>query len=173
MVVEPVVLMILALSPHLLLCVLIWLQRPLGRWKTGKCIPHLNCYQCLPRLIYGFLWKRPSNASCPPRACTHGVQLWRNAIKIDLDCENVEARNVSINGYGLTLRQIRWWAVQHDVRFRSDTHYWYDHQSGFLGKLGGPVKWVVDPLIPVHGSLHPRSSLGETNIFVNKREIPA
>ena len=85
--------------------------------------------------------------------------------------ENINVTNVSINGYILSLEQVRWFAVQFGVRFRSDTHYWYDVQGGFLGKLGGPVKWIVDPEIPVWGYLHPRSSLGMTQIYINEREI--
>jgi len=87
--------------------------------------------------------------------------------------ENVEVKNVSINGYLLELRQIRWFAVQVEVRFRSNNHYWYDAEAGFIGKLGGPIKWRdVPPLLPLPGKMDPICSLGETKIYINGRELP-
>lgn len=74
-------------------------------------------------------------------------------------------------GYYLTTKQVRWFAVQFGARLRSDTHYWYNPQSGFMGKLGGPIKFIVDAQVNCPGKLHVRSSLGETTILINGREI--
>ena len=42
-----------------------------------------------------------------------------------------------------------------------------------MGKLGSPVKFIVDPQISYPGKLHARSSLGETTVLINGREITA
>ncbi|KAL3912851.1 MAG: hypothetical protein SGARI_000946, partial [Bacillariaceae sp.] len=85
--------------------------------------------------------------------------------------ENTCARNVTINGYYLTVAQARWWAIQYDIRLRSDTHYWYDPLSGFMGKLGGPIKFIASAEIDAPGEFFVRSSLGETTCTINDREI--
>lgn len=58
------------------------------------------------------------------------------------------------------------------MRLRNVNHYWYDKESGFFGKMGGLLQKQIDPRLKILGELDPRSSAGDTGIFVNGREIP-
>jgi hypothetical protein len=48
--------------------------------------------------------------------------------------------------------------------------YWYDPMSGLWGSEGGPPYGIIQPGFNF-GSLSPRASAGDTEIFLNGREI--
>lgn len=83
----------------------------------------------------------------------------------------VEAKGATINGYPLNDAQVVFLAETFEIRIRDDTHYWYDKESGFFGKMGGITKHHIDPRLKIVGDLDPRSSAGDTGVFVNGREI--
>lgn len=52
-----------------------------------------------------------------------------------------------------------------------DGRYWYDKKTGMWGVEGGPMAGLMAPNLDIGGPLHPDASNGNTNIFVNGREI--
>ncbi len=52
-----------------------------------------------------------------------------------------------------------------------DGAYWYDRVSGAWGIEGGPVAGFVVAGINVGGDLRPDASHGNTNVFINGREL--
>lgn len=84
---------------------------------------------------------------------------------------NVRAVGSTVNGYPLNQNQVVWFAENFHLRLRPSTHYWYDSESGFFGKMGGINKAHLDPNIPILGTLDPKSSAGNTTIHVNGREL--
>ena len=83
----------------------------------------------------------------------------------------VAASGATINGYPINGSQVMFLAETFGIRLRDNTHYWYDKESGFFGKMGGILQRHIDPRLKIVGNLDPRSSGGDTNIFVNGREI--
>lgn len=93
------------------------------------------------------------------------------AIDIQTPTAEVTATGVTINGYPVNASQVLFLAETFDIRLRSDHNYWYDKESGFFGKMGGILQKHIDPRLKILGDLDPRSSAGDTGIFINGREI--
>lgn len=77
----------------------------------------------------------------------------------------------TINGHLVNEAQVVFMVKYFGVRIRAHTHYWYDRDAGFFGKIGGICKSLLDPRLSVLGDLDPNSSAGDTWIFVNGRQI--
>ena len=90
---------------------------------------------------------------------------------LSTSAEKVQASGASINGYLLNSNQVSFLASTYNVRLRENTHYWYDHKSGFFGKIGGINQKCLDSNLEVKGVLDPRSSSGNMGIYINGREI--
>ena len=75
-----------------------------------------------------------------------------------------------VNGQALTARQIRELRAQYKVEPRPG-EYWYDARSGLYGMVGMPA---VGFMSPGHdfGELAASASAGQTNVFVNGRNLP-
>ncbi len=50
-------------------------------------------------------------------------------------------------------------------------NYWYDPTSGLWGRVGGPGDGQLLPNMGIGGKLDPGASGGDTDVFVNGREI--
>lgn len=97
---------------------------------------------------------------------------WKKfSIDIQTPTAEVTATGATINGYPVNPSQVLFLAETFDIRLRSDHHYWYDKESGFFGKCGGILQKDIDPRLKILGDLDPRSSAGDTGIFINGREI--
>ena len=96
-----------------------------------------------------------------------------NKIKADISTSatDVKAVGATINGYPLNESQVTFLAVNFNVRLRDNTHYWYDKESVFFGKIGGICLRDLDQCLSIKGDLDPRASAGDSGIFVNGREI--
>lgn len=79
-------------------------------------------------------------------------------------------RSISINGVVLTISEIRAIEQQYGVQL-ADGQYWYDRKCGAWGVEGGPTAGFVMPGIAVGGPLRPDASGGNTNVFINGREL--
>jgi hypothetical protein len=77
---------------------------------------------------------------------------------------------VAINGRALTARQVRELEEQYGVR-PEPGNYWYDARSGLYGIVGMPAAGFM---LPGHdfGALAAHASGGQTNVFVNGRNLP-
>jgi len=97
---------------------------------------------------------------------------WKKfSMDIQTPTSQVKASGATINGYPMNASQVTFLADTYELRLRDHTHYWYDKESGFFGKVGGLCQRHIDPRLRIRGSLDARSSGGDTGIFVNGREI--
>lgn len=81
-------------------------------------------------------------------------------------------RNVVINDRRLTDEEVARAEQQYRVRI-PDADYWYDRTLGAWGAKGGPTMGFISPGLELGGALRPNASNGNTNVFVNGRELPA
>lgn len=78
--------------------------------------------------------------------------------------------SISINGTVLTTTEIH--AIEQQYRVQlTEGQYWYDLNCGAWGIQGGPTLGFVMPGISVGSPLHANSSGGNTNVFINGREL--
>ena len=97
---------------------------------------------------------------------------WKKfSMDIQTPTAEVTASGATINGYPVNSAQVLFLAETFGIRIRNDNHYWYDKESGFFGKVGGILQKDIDPRLKIMGNLDPRSSAGDTSIFINGREI--
>ncbi|GAB5552191.1 MAG: hypothetical protein Sapg2KO_17820 [Saprospiraceae bacterium] len=61
-------------------------------------------------------------------------------------------------------------ALEYQIKIL-DGSYWYDKYTGAWGEKGGPGKGFVLPSMPFYGKLKANASNGNTNVFVNNREL--
>ena len=78
--------------------------------------------------------------------------------------------SLSINGTVLTAAEIQAIEQQYGVKL-TEGQYWYDRNCGAWGIEGGPTLGFVMPGISVGGPLRADSSGGNTNVFINGREL--
>jgi len=78
--------------------------------------------------------------------------------------------SISINGTVLTTTEIQAIEQQYGVQL-AEGQYWYDRNCGAWGIEGGPTLGFVMPGISVGGPLRANSSGGNTNVFINGREL--
>jgi hypothetical protein len=77
-----------------------------------------------------------------------------------------------VNGVALAPDEINAVEQQYGVRLVNG-RYWYDRACGAWGIEGGPTCGFVMPGLQLGGPLHPRASSGNTQVFVNGRELHA
>lgn len=80
------------------------------------------------------------------------------------------SRNVVVNEQRLTEAEISRIEQTYQVRI-GDANYWYDKTLGAWGFKGGPASGFIAPGLNIGGPLQPDSSGGETQVFVNGREL--
>ena len=79
-------------------------------------------------------------------------------------------RSVVFNGVELKSEKIG--ALEQLYRVRiEDGHYWYDRLSGAWGVEGGPTAGFILPELDLGGPLKADASSGDTQVFVNGREL--
>ena len=76
--------------------------------------------------------------------------------------------SIAINGRALTAAEIQ--ALTNQYGTVSPGNYWYDDRSGLYGPMGGPTLGAIAAGYNF-GSLDPNASHGDTNVFINGREI--
>ena len=79
-------------------------------------------------------------------------------------------RHVSINNQPLADRELAHIEQAYRVRI-ADADYWYDNVLGAWGIQGGPTRGFILPGLNLGGRLRPDASNGDTQIFVNGREL--
>lgn len=79
-------------------------------------------------------------------------------------------KSISINGTLLTAAEIQAIEQQYGVQL-VEGRYWYDRNCGAWGIEGGPTMGFVMPGISVGGQLQANASGGNTNVFINGREL--
>ena len=84
--------------------------------------------------------------------------------------EPTSQKNISINKAVLTAAEISAIEQQYGVQLAGG-QYWYDKNCGAWGIEGGPTVGFVMPGIAVGGALRRDSSGGNTNVFINGREL--
>ena len=80
-------------------------------------------------------------------------------------------RHVVINRVPLTDAQVANAEATYRVRI-PDADYWYDPVLGAWGGEGGPTAGFMAPGLDLGGPLRADASAGETQVFVNGRELP-
>jgi hypothetical protein len=78
--------------------------------------------------------------------------------------------SISINGTVLSANEIQAIEQQYKVRLVAG-QYWYDRNCGAWGIEGGPTVGFVMPGLSVGGPLRANASGGNTNVFINGREL--
>lgn len=79
-------------------------------------------------------------------------------------------RNVLINGKRLSDDELARIEAAYHIRI-GDADYWYDTVLGAWGVRGGPTLGFIAPGLDLGGTLPADASDGETQIFVNGREL--
>lgn len=82
-----------------------------------------------------------------------------------------ESHDVIINEVRLDDASLRLLANQYELMIE-DGAYWYDSLSGAWGYEGGPTVGFILPNLGIGGSLKADASGGNTQIFLNGRELP-
>ena len=80
-------------------------------------------------------------------------------------------RHVVINDLPLTDEDIARAEQMYRVRI-PDADYWYDRVLGAWGGRGGPTAGFMAPGLELGGALRADASAGDTEVFVNGRELP-
>jgi hypothetical protein len=80
-------------------------------------------------------------------------------------------RQVVINDRRLTDLELSRVEQQYGLRI-PDANYWYDRTLGAWGAKGGPTMGFIAPGLELGGALQPTASNGNTEVFVNGRELP-
>jgi hypothetical protein len=84
--------------------------------------------------------------------------------------QTTQQRHVVINGVGLNDQIVA--ALESTYRTRiQEGEYWYDTKCGAWGFAGGPTVGFIQAGLPIGGPLRADASNGNTNIFINGREI--
>lgn len=81
-------------------------------------------------------------------------------------------RHVVINERRLSDTELARAEQQYSIRI-PDAEYWYDGTLGAWGPKGGPTMGFIAPGLELGGTLRADASRGNTNVFVNGRELPA
>jgi len=104
-----------------------------------------------------------------------GLSTSLNRVLTDLQTKPNQrvADGATLNGYQLSTATVQWFAAAFGFKVRSDTAYWYDQRSGWIGKMGGRSKQALHLPVPCMGTMDPQCSAGDTGIFINDRQLPA
>lgn len=79
-------------------------------------------------------------------------------------------KQVTVNGDTLSQEIIRLLENAYQVKIQPGA-YWYDQNSGFWGLQGSPPAGIMLPGLNLGGPLKADASNGQTNIFINGRQI--
>jgi hypothetical protein len=83
----------------------------------------------------------------------------------------INAQNkVFINNKQIPHKTLNYLANYYQIKIQ-DGHYWYDNLSGAWGISAGPTMGFVLPFMKLGGHLKSNASNGNTNVFVNGREL--
>jgi hypothetical protein len=77
---------------------------------------------------------------------------------------------VIINGVRLSDDKAKALEKQYGIRILPG-EYWYDKMCGAWGFRGGPAAGLILPFLELGGPLQPNASDGNTNVFINGREL--
>jgi len=77
---------------------------------------------------------------------------------------------VYINNKQIPQKTLNYLANYYQIKIQ-DGHYWYDNYNGAWGIKGGPTLGFALPFMNLGGPLKANASYGNTNVFVNGREL--
>lgn len=80
------------------------------------------------------------------------------------------SRQVFVNGVQLRDDQISFLESKYSSML-PDGYYWYDRMCGAWGIISGPVLCTLEPNHDIGGPLQPGASNGNTEVFINGREL--
>ena len=78
--------------------------------------------------------------------------------------------NVYVNDVRVPQKTLNQLSSYYNIKVVSGS-YWYDKYTGAWGLKGGPGLGFVLPNMPFNGTLKANASNGNTNVFVNNREL--
>jgi len=84
--------------------------------------------------------------------------------------KKVVQENVVLNGLSLEKQQIQQFEQRYNIRLQSG-NFWYDRMTGAWGLQGGPTSGFILPNLELGGPLAENASNGNTNIFINGRQL--
>ena len=83
---------------------------------------------------------------------------------------SVVAKDISVNGQTLPQNTVNALEMQYQTQIQSGD-YWYDSFSGLWGYECGPASGVLAAGLRLGGRLKATASCGNTNVFINGRQI--
>lgn len=93
-------------------------------------------------------------------------------VALEPACAQSNAKAVIVNGQVLSAETVRALEAAYRVPIVPGT-YWYDAVSGAWGTEGGPIAGQLMPGLHLGGPLRSNASRGNTQVFVNGRELTA
>ena len=93
-----------------------------------------------------------------------------SAIALELNSLKPQENTVYINGQKIEQTTLNQLAQLYQIKVQ-DGRYWYDHINGSWGLEGGPLLGFLLPNMNLGGRLQSNASNGNTNVFVNGREL--
>lgn len=79
--------------------------------------------------------------------------------------------NVIINGMELSVKTLKGIENNYGIHIKAG-NYWYDQHCGAWGIKNGPTQGFIIAGLNVGGRLNNNASNGNTEVFVNNRELP-
>lgn len=110
---------------------------------------------------------RPSDRSLLNRAASTAATL---VLAIGIVHAADEPSGVVVNGQALTAATVRTLEQAYRVPIATG-RYWYDAVSGAWGLEGGPIAGQMMPGLRLGGPLAPDASRGNSQVFINGREL--
>jgi hypothetical protein len=113
---------------------------------------------------------------CPLRRDRKGVKMIPSRFVFSIlyvfliSGQALAADSVVVNGQALPFETVRALEQAYSVRIAPD-RYWYDPYSGAWGFEGGPIAGQLMPGLSLGGPLRADASRGNTQVFVNGREL--
>ena len=98
------------------------------------------------------------------------IMLVLTATVIEVAIAADQSSNVIVNGLPLPAQTVRELEPAYPVP-SAPGRYWYDAFSGAWGVEGGPIAGQLNPGLRLGGPLRPDASRGNTQVFINGRQL--